>query len=467
MNTSFKTTIAAISSGQMPAAIGVIRMSGPDSLAIIGKLTHSKPLTPRMMHRRILFDSNAQKLDDALVCYFKAPNSFTGEDSVEIYAHGGLVNLSRILATLCAAGATPAEPGEFSKRAFLNGKIDLSQAEAIMDVIHAQNARQLAEAQRQLSGSVSGSVQKMRAALMHILCAIEATIDFSAEEELAPLPTQQIRDTANALLDQFKRMKRAHEQYRAGGMRTVFIGRPNAGKSSLFNKLLGHDRAIVTDIAGTTTDTIEASVTLQNESFCLIDTAGITQSDNPIEVIGVQRAQQQIRTADIIVLLIDGTEPDTSLLPELRNLLGDSLATLASTGRLLVLRTKSDLPPAPIPAPLKDFLASLHLEMRDISTVAAPSTGLDAFENDLVQAAKRMAAQVENVTLITSQRHISHIDLADAAIRRALDALDSGLPAECIAADLHEAAQNLALITGELASEDILNEIFSHFCIGK
>lgn len=451
----------------MPAAIGVIRISGPDSLAVLSKLTRTDALSPRTMHMRTLSDSLAQKLDDALVCYFKAPHSFTGEDSVEIYAHGGLVNLSRILSALCEAGAIPAEPGEFSRRAFLNGKLDLSQAEAIMDVIHAQNARQLAEAQRQLSGSVSGAVQKMRDTLMKLLCAIEATIDFSAEEELAPLPTQQIRDTANVLLDQFKRMKRAHEQYRAGGMRTVFIGRPNAGKSSLFNKLLGHDRAIVTDIAGTTTDTIEASVTLQNESFCLIDTAGITQSDNPIEVIGVQRAQQQIRTADIIVLLIDGTEPDTSLLPELRNLLGDSLATLASTGRLLVLRTKSDLPPAPIPAPLKDFLASLRLEMRDISTVAAPSTGLDDFENDLVQAAKRMAAQVENVTLITSQRHISHIDLADAAIRRALDALDSGLPAECIAADLHEAAQNLALITGELASEDILNEIFSHFCIGK
>ncbi|MBR4985774.1 MAG: tRNA uridine-5-carboxymethylaminomethyl(34) synthesis GTPase MnmE [Proteobacteria bacterium] len=465
MNTTFKTTIAAISSGQMPAAIGVIRMSGPDSLAILSKLALGKPLTPRKMHMRTLFDGQ-QKLDDALVCYFKAPHSFTGEDSVEIYAHGGLVNLSRILATLCAAGATPAEPGEFSKRAFLNGKIDLSQAEAIMDVIHAQNARQLAEAQRQLSGSVSGSVQKMRASLMHLLCAIEATIDFSAEEELAPLPEQQIRDTAHALLDQFKRMKRAHEQYRAGGMRTVFIGRPNAGKSSLFNRLLGHDRAIVTDIAGTTTDTIEASVTLQNESFCLIDTAGITQSDNPIEVIGVQRAQQQIRTADIIVLLIDGTDPDTSLLPELHKLLGDSLATLASTGRFLVLRTKSDLPPAPIPAPLKDFLTPLRLEMRDISTVDI-CPGLDAFENDLVQAAKRMAAQVENVTLITSQRHITHIDQADAAIRRALDALDSRLPAECIAADLHEAAQNLALITGELASEDILNEIFSHFCIGK
>lgn len=465
MNT-FKTTIAAISSGQMPAAIGVIRISGPDSLAVLSKLTRTDALSPRTMHMRTLSDSQAQKLDDALVCYFKAPHSFTGEDSVEIYAHGGLVNLSRILSALCEAGAIPAEPGEFSRRAFLNGKLDLSQAEAIMDVIHAQNTRQLAEAQRQLSGSVSGAVQKMRDTLMRLLCAIEASIDFSTEEELAPLPVQQIRDTAHALLDQFKRMKRAHDQYRAGGLRTVFVGRPNAGKSSLFNKLLGHDRAIVTDIAGTTTDTIESTVAIQNETFCLIDTAGITHSDNPIEVIGVQRAQQQVRTADILVLLIDGTAPDTSLLNELKALLAENLRTLAQNGRLFVLRTKSDLPHAPLPGPLGDFLNEFGLSLRDISTVAS-NTGLDDFENALVCAARRIASQVENVTLITSQRHITHIDHADQAIHRALSALDSGLPAECIASDLHEAAQNLAQITGQVASEDILNEIFSHFCIGK
>lgn len=465
MNT-FKTTIAAISSGQMPAAIGVIRISGPDSLAVLSKLTRTDALSPRTMHMRTLSDCQAQKLDDVLVCYFKAPHSFTGEDSVEIYAHGGLVNLSRILSALCEAGAIPAEPGEFSRRAFLNGKLDLSQAEAIMDVIHAQNTRQLAEAQRQLSGSVSGAVQKMRDTLMQLLCAIEASIDFSTEEELAPLPVQQIRDTAHALLDQFKRMKRAHDQYRAGGLRTVFVGRPNAGKSSLFNKLLGHDRAIVTDIAGTTTDTIESTVAIQNETFCLIDTAGITHSDNPIEVIGVQRAQQQVRTADILVLLIDGTAPDTSLLNELKALLAENLRTLAQNGRIFVLRTKSDLPHAPLPGSLSDFLNEFGLSLHDISTVAN-NAGLDDFENDLVCAAKRIAAQVENVTLITSQRHISHIDHADQAIRRALSALDSALPAECIASDLHEAAQNLAQITGQVASEDILNEIFSHFCIGK
>ena len=317
----FQSTIAAISSGQMPAAVGIVRISGPNSLGIVQKCLHQKALKPRMMHARSLYHPECdEKIDDVLVCYFKGPHSFTGEDSVEIYAHGGLTNLSRVLDLICSAGAQLAEPGEFSKRAFLNGKIDLSQAEAIMDVIHAQNSRQCREAQRQLSGSVSKSVEELRASVMSILCAVEASIDFSSEEELAPLPVEQIRSGGRMLLDQMKRMQRAHDQYRVGGLKTVFVGKPNAGKSSLFNCLLGHDRAIVTQIAGTTTDTIESQVSIGTELFTLVDTAGVTETDNLVEKIGVQRARDQIQNADLLLLLFDAASPDDSILQELRDI---------------------------------------------------------------------------------------------------------------------------------------------------
>ena len=460
-------TIAAISSGQMPAAVGIVRLSGPESLEIVQKCLHNKTLRPRMMHARNLYHpQNDEKIDDVLVCYFKGPHSYTGEDSVEIYAHGGLTNLSRVLECICLAGAQHAGPGEFSKRAFLNGKLDLSQAEAIMDVIHAQNELQCREAQRQLSGSVAKSVEALRASVLSILCAVEASIDFSSEEELAPLPVEQIRTGGQKLLDQMERMQRAHEQYRSGGLKTVLVGRPNAGKSSLFNTLLGHERAIVTQIAGTTTDTIEAQVTIHGELFNLVDTAGVTETDNPIEKIGVQRARDQIQSADLLLLLFDAASTDDTILTELFDLLGTKLTTFCQQNRLFIIRTKSDTAAnATLPKQLNAFVQAHSLKIYALSVLTRQ--GLQELENALVQASQAIAQQFENVTLITSQRHITQLSQASASISRAIESLDLGLPAECIAADLHEAADALAQITGTIASEDVINEIFSHFCIGK
>lgn len=413
-----------------------------------------------------MYSLNGEKLDEVLVCYFKGPHSFTGEDSIEIYAHGGSVNLSRIIHALCEAGAIPAEPGEFSKRAFLNGKMDLSQAEAIMDVIHAQNDQQCREAQRQLSGSVSESVSSLRSSIMSLLCAIEASIDFSSEEELAPLPVERIQTEGQMVLDKIMRMKRAHEQYRAGGLRTVFAGKPNAGKSSLFNCLLGHERAIVTNIAGTTTDTIESQLQIGSKLFCLIDTAGMTETNNPIESIGITRTKSQIQTADILVVLFDGSSEDCSILDELRATEAFELDTFARTGRIIVVKTKSDLKEKQeIPAPLNAFLREYGLHLYEVSVITRD--GMAEFEEKLLRIAEDVDNQFENVTLITSQRHITHLNEASSAVTRALSSLEAGFPAECIASDLHEAADALALITGSIASEDVINEIFSHFCIGK
>ena len=238
-------TIVAIASGVAPAAIGVIRMSGDDALQIIEKCLKKKGLTPRMMHHRGLCDGRGVVVDDVMVCYFKAPHSYTGEDSVEVYAHGGAVNLGRVLSVLCAAGARMAEPGEFSKRAFLNGKIDLTRAEAIMDVIHAQNELQCREAQKQLSGTVSDSVNALRKGVLDLLCKVEVEIDFEEdldEDDTSGVSPFAIVEGDGAYLSQvIEEMIHAHERYRSEGLRVVMVGLPNAGKSSLFNQLVGHE----------------------------------------------------------------------------------------------------------------------------------------------------------------------------------------------------------------------------------
>ena len=459
------STIAAISTGNCAAAIGVVRLSGPRAVEIVSRCLRRADLRPRVMHSRRLYDADGEILDDVLVCHFRAPHSFTGEDVVEIYAHGGAVNMARVLHAVCVAGARPAEPGEFSKRAFLHGKIDLARAEAIMDVIHAQNEVQCREAQRQLSGTVSESVSSLRSVLMSLLCAVEATIDFSTEEELAPMPVARLESDTAMAIDRIERMERAHERYRAGGLRTVIAGRPNAGKSSLFNLLVGHDRAIVTSVAGTTTDTIEASATIGGALFDLVDTAGLTETDRTVEAIGVARARDQVRAADLLLVVADGSRDDDGCLAEIRTILGDSLEEFVRDGRILLVRTKSDLPRSASDAALESFVREKHIPVYDVSVVTR--SGMSALEDALVEIARAATARDPDVALITSERHIAHLRAAREALARSRAALTDGLPAECIAADIREAAQELALITGEFASEDVINEIFSHFCIGK
>lgn len=461
-------TIAAIASGQAPAAIGVLRLSGQDAFSIIEKCIHKKNLKNRSMHYRTLFDPNSDEpLDDVMLCRFQHPNSFTGEDTVEIYAHGGSINLSRILKALVDAGAVLANPGEFSQRAFLNGKMDLARAEAIMDVIHAQNEIQCREAHRQLSGSVSKVVSDLRDSIMKLLIAVEASIDFSTEEELAPFPEERIRNESTHLLSLLERMERAHEQYRAGGLRIALMGRPNAGKSSLFNHLLGHERAIVTDIAGTTTDTIEAHTVIQKHDFTLIDTAGLTQTNNVIEKLGVDRSRQQLENTDILLILIPANatcDEHTAIENEIQAL-GDNFNELNQQKRVFCIRTKSDLTSKTDPSPLPDSLLQYHFPQ--IITSVFNGNGIKELENQLATIAEDIENHRENVALITSQRHITHIKTTHQAIQRVISALDQHLPAECVAEDLREAADALGEITGTIASEDVLNQIFSHFCIGK
>ena len=462
-------TIVAIASGVAPAAIGVIRMSGDDALQIVEKCLKKKGLTPRMMHHRGLCDGRGVVVDDVMVCYFKAPHSYTGEDSVEVYAHGGAVNLGRVLSVLCAAGARMAEPGEFSKRAFLNGKIDLTRAEAIMDVIHAQNELQCREAQKQLSGTVSDSVNALRKGVLDLLCKVEVEIDFEEdldEDDTSGVSPFAIVEGDGAYLSQvIEEMIHAHERYRSEGLRVVMVGLPNAGKSSLFNRLVGHERAIVTPIAGTTTDTIEAQVVIDGEQFSFIDTAGVTETDNPIEALGVERTQQQIKTADIIVVCIDGVSPSYDALQNVRSCYE---AREGESPDILLIRTKSDIeerPQVPLDSELQSFIESIQAPMIDVSSKTRD--GLLALKSELCACSKRRHASGGDMALITSQRHIECLRKANEALREAVLAMQNGLPGEIIASELHNAASALEQITGAITYEDVVNEIFSHFCIGK
>ena len=456
-------TIVAIASGVAPAAIGVIRMSGDDALQIVEKCLKKKGLTPCMMHHRGLCDGRGVVVDDVMVCYFKAPHSYTGEDSVEVYAHGGAVNLGRVLSVLCAAGARMAEPGEFSKRAFLNGKIDLTRAEAIMDVIHAQNELQCREAQKQLSGTVSDSVNALRKGVLDLLCKVEVEIDFEEdldEDDTSGVSPFAIVEGDGAYLSQvIEEMIHAHERYRSEGLRVVMVGLPNAGKSSLFNRLVGHERAIVTPIAGTTTDTIEAQVVIDGEQFSFIDTAGVTETDNPIEALGVERTQQQIKTADIIVVCIDGVSPSYDALQNVRSCYE---AREGESPDILLIRTKSDIEERP-QVPLDS--ESIQAPMIDVSSKTRD--GLSALKSELCACSKRRHASGGDMALITSQRHIECLRKANEALREAVLAMQNGLPGEIIASELHNAASALEQITGAITCEDVVNEIFSHFCIGK
>ncbi|MFA5624175.1 MAG: tRNA uridine-5-carboxymethylaminomethyl(34) synthesis GTPase MnmE [Bradymonadales bacterium] len=462
-------TIVAIATGNAPGAIGILRISGADSLDILKRCHQAtKALEPRQMTLRKLYDpENGELLDQVMLCYFPAPHSYTGEDVVELYAHGGRLNLARILDALCGAGARLAQPGEYTQRAFLNRKLDLSQAEAIMDIIGAQTQRALREAQKQLSGSVSKPVQDLRQQLLKIIITLESCIDFSEQEELLSLPREELRADFHKIIAQIQAMLRASESLRLDGYRVALLGKPNAGKSSLFNMMLGQDRAIVTDISGTTTDTIQERVKLGGIDICLIDTAGIGDADNLIEQLGVERSLKEAERADIILWICDINDNFT-LPPEsvCRNL----DAYIEENAFFLILN-KIDLQSSHTTTESAFGLLQERFPKLDRGQIFELSTvtgaGMVYFEEKLARHLRTREEENEGLALVTSQRHITLLRNSLIALTRALEALQDGLPAECIAADVRDALDALGQIVGSIAADDVLNAIFSQFCIGK
>ncbi len=459
----YNDTISAIATPPGEGGIGVVRLSGNAALAIVQRIFQPRRPGPlrsyRLRYGHIINPHDGQVVDEVLVAVMRAPHSFTREDVVEISCHGGSLPLQQVLGLTLAGGARLAQPGEFTLRAFLNGRIDLSQAEATLDVIRAQTASGLALAQAQLGGWLAHEVRRIRALLLEALAYVTVLVDFPDDE----VETQDITPALNAALHSVERLRSSADQgivYRQGA-RAVLVGRPNAGKSSLLNALLRADRAIVTPIPGTTRDTLEEVANLAGIPVILIDTAGITQSADPVERLGVERSRAALAAADLALLLLDRSQPITT-----EDVL---VAELTFDKPTLLVWSKVDQDHAPAAEASALALPFTHPRLVGcVATSALTGVGLEALASAVAQAL--LGSQVLTIGdahMVSNPRHRDALDRAAASLRAVMASNELELPADLLAGDLTAALNALGEITGETVGEDLLDIIFSRFCIGK
>jgi len=451
-------TIAAVATPAGYGGIGVIRLSGSESLSLIAKLlrdAQKTSFTPQHASLQHLFNpETGNAIDEAVVTYFKAPHSFTGEDVVEISCHGSPVVLAEVLRLLTAFGAELAQPGEFSLRAFLNQRLDLAQAEAIKDLIHSQTTYQARIAARQLRGELSSQLKPIKEGLIELIVHFESSVEF-VEDDLDPLDLAKFLAKIDGYIQQLSRLA---ESYRVGklirsGIKLALIGRPNVGKSSLFNSLLGRDRAIVTHLPGTTRDTLNEVFSINGIPIDLIDTAGIRETDDLVEKIGVERTRSAISEADFVIVVV---EADTLLPAEEKDLINQFPVNL-------VVVNKCDLR-AELSQEAADFLNKQATMLR---VSALTGEGIEELKQFIYQQLISETAVTNESAIITNERHYQALEQALAALHQAKQDLISGFTEEIALANLHNALKSLGVITGETLIADILNQIFSTFCIGK
>jgi len=453
-------TIVALSTPPGRSGIGVIRISGLDSLKILRTLLVAETYhpTPNVLSLKSLIDPNSgEPLDEALVCFFKAPHSFTGDDVVELHCHGSPVLLRTIIDLTLQLGARLADPGEFSLRAVTNGRLKLTEAEAIRDVIDAQTDTALRQATRQLKGEISNRLRPAKEELLEIIVRLESSLEF-VEDDLPVVAAQEIIDSLQKLQHDLSRLRSTFGTGRLlrDGIRVALVGRPNVGKSSLFNSLVGHGRAIVTGIPGTTRDPLSESIGLEGVPVVLIDTAGIRSSSDEIELIGVARARREAADADLLIVVVDGSE---SLLDEDRLVLAE-----VSNVRHIVALNKSDLPTFST-AIFDEQQADLNCPAV-VSVSAKSEAGLESLRTAILQPFANGSARNEGL-LITNARHHDLLVRSIDAIASSEQLLDERASEEMVLVGLHNALRYLGEITGETTTEDILGQIFATFCIGK
>ena len=452
------TTIVAPITPAGAGAVSLLRLSGPEAFPIAYRMTGLDPcrVSPRTMLRCTVRDTTGEEIDSALVVFFPAPRSFTGEDVAEIHLHGNPVLVERAGGAACDMGAVPAAPGEFSRRAFQNGKMDLTQAEALADLISARTAGAARAALRQLKGGIRDAISPLRAEIVALLTLLEASIDFIEEEDIPLLSHEQLQariiDLREKVGRQLASYARGH-RYRDGA--TVAIaGVANVGKSRLLNRLLGEERAIVTEIPGTTRDYLSGEISLSGIPLRLVDTAGLREASDPVEREGVRRSREIIAGADLTLFVLDGSRPAHE---------GDFDAYREVAGRPhLVLLNKQDLAAAEDGA---RFRGPGHSGTLSVS--AKSGEGVDGLLGTIVCKIAPEEDAIMAEAPLTRLRHLDAARKADAALERGQEAAGRCLPMEFIASDVRDAAQALAEITGEIAPEEVLNAIFDTFCIGK
>jgi tRNA modification GTPase len=444
-------TIAALGTPAGTAALALLRVSGPDTGRIATELAGSPP-RPRQARHADYRDRGGRLVDDVVLIFFAGPHSYTGEDTLEISCHGNPFIAQKILEDLLARGCRAAEPGEFTQRAFLHGRLDLSQAEAVMDVIHARSERALAFAQQQLRGALARRMEGLIDGLLGVLARIEAYIDFP-EEDLPPEDQSQVGREIDRLAGETSRLL-ATSHYGAmlrGGIRTVILGPPNAGKSSLLNRLVGYERALVSPEPGTTRDFLEEEIMVGPHALRIIDTAGLNPTPGEIERRGIEKTVERSATADLFLVVQDATEPPWSL--------PDSVRAQVLQGPAVWILNKSDLAPeAPPPSDWPFPFVRLS---------ALTGAGMDDLVVRIAEAADSFQQAVGEETIAVSARHARALDQAREGLSRARGKLDQRGPIELIASDLRDALAAFGEVTGKVDNERMLDQLFASFCIGK
>lgn len=457
-HTDSERTIAAIATPAGQGGIAVIRVSGREAFDIVQKMWRGKPLaqcTSHTAHLGNILQEDGSVLDQAVITLFRAPNSFTGEDTVEISVHGSRWIQREALNQLMCCGAKPAGPGEFSQRAFANGRMDLAQTEAVADLIAAESRAAHRLALSQMSGAFSRKLNELREQLIHFGSLLELELDFS-EEDVEFADRTQLINSAKETLTVVQRLALSYQSGRAfkEGVPVAIAGAPNVGKSTLLNRLLDCDKAIVSDIPGTTRDIIEDTREIGGILFRFIDTAGLRDTADTVERIGIERAKEHIDRAAVTLWLIDPTQPLEAQLASI---------TATSEGKRFVILTKSDLSDDAV---TDQILAALPGGCPVISISAKSGLGIDELETELVRMATA-EHNPENELMVTNARHYEALTAGADALQRVLTGLQTGIPTDFVAQDVREALYHLGLVTGAVTTADLLASIFSHFCIGK
>lgn len=454
-------TIAAIATAMSSSGIGIIRVSGEQAVSIVNRIFISRKdnfdLNTAPSHHIYygMIQDGEEVLDEVLVMLMRGPHSYTAEDTVEIDCHGGVLVMKKILETVIKYGARPAEPGEFTKRAFLNGRIDLSQAEAVIDVINAQNDYAVKSSVSQLKGSVSKKVKALRERILYQIAFIESALDDPEHISLEGYE-EELSGKLDDMTGEMEKLVRSADSGRvvSEGIRTVILGKPNAGKSSLMNVLLGEERAIVTDIAGTTRDTLEEHIHMHGISLNIIDTAGIRETEDLVEQIGVNRAKVAADEADLIIYVVDGSRELDENDAQIMELIRDRKA--------VVLLNKTDLETV-----ISEELLQAKTGKTVISISAKEETGIDKLEKTIQNLFYEGSIDFNDEVLITNVRHKTALQNALKSLYMVKQSVENQMPEDFLTIDLMDAYEQLGTIIGEAVEDDLVNEIFGKFCMGK